>query len=92
MLSSATLERVSVSYRRGYHAGYAGEPLVSPNNDPLARPFGDHDYAQGHAAGLNDMRWSKFNQLATPEQSDAVWAAATKEEKVRLVDAVIANG
>jgi hypothetical protein len=63
MLSPATLERVSHSYRRGYYDGYFGREA---KNDPVPRtdsgipmkPFSDFDYSEGHKAGANDAKWS----------------------------------
>ena len=57
MLSPATLERVSVSYRRGYYDGYDGKPVDNPKRDPLDRPFASFDYEQGYKAGASDKRW-----------------------------------
>lgn len=62
MLSAATLNRVSHSYRRGYNDGYWGR---DKRNDPVPttaegvplKPFSDFDYNEGHAAGANDRRW-----------------------------------
>lgn len=65
MLSAATLNRVSSSYRRGYYDGWDKKPaknLPVPTTDngiPL-RPFSDSDYAAGRAAGLNDRYWSDY--------------------------------
>ena len=56
MLSPATLERVSVSYRRGYYDGYDGKLADNPRRDPLDRPFANFDYEQGYKAGANDKR------------------------------------
>lgn len=59
MLSAATLNRVSASYRRGYEDGYAGrEPVGEKTDSPLDRPFADYDYAEGHKAGANDRKWA----------------------------------
>jgi collagenase-like PrtC family protease len=60
MLSAATLERVSASYRKGYHAGYAGEPnAYSELKVPaMMLPFGEFDYTTGYEAGANDRRWA----------------------------------
>jgi hypothetical protein len=57
MLSPATLERVSVSYRRGYYDGYDGKVADNPQRDPLDRPFSNFDYEQGYKAGANDKHW-----------------------------------
>ena len=63
MLDSATLNRVSCSYARGYRDGYAKRP----NHDALAsahpfdRPFASHDYAEGYKAGANDRRCSDYH-------------------------------
>jgi hypothetical protein len=65
MLSPATLNRVSSSYRRGYCDGYElreGRNLPVPTTDngiPL-KPFSDTDYTSGRAAGLNDRYWSDY--------------------------------
>lgn len=69
MLSDKTLERVSMSYRRGYRDGYSGRPKATPdngisaiNNDTIGgtiRPFADYDYEQGFSAGANDARWTR---------------------------------
>lgn len=62
MLSPATLERVSASYRRGYYDGYDGKPLADEKapTHPFDRPFAVHDYANGHKAGANDRAWNDF--------------------------------
>jgi hypothetical protein len=58
MLTAATLNRVSGSYRRGYQDGYAGkEPVGEQTDGPLDRPFANFDYTEGHAAGKNDRYW-----------------------------------
>lgn len=62
MLSPATLNRVSHSYRRGYYDGYEGRaaqnlPVPDYNGVPL-KPFSDFDYDEGYKAGANDKRWS----------------------------------
>jgi hypothetical protein len=67
MLSPATLERVSCSYRRGYYDGYDGKPEVGPvaglaivdgaARDPFDRPFSRFDYEQGYKAGASDKKW-----------------------------------
>lgn len=64
MLSPVTLERVSVSYRRGYYDGYDGAPISNPQRDPLDRPFANFDYEQGYKAGANDKRWLLKRQAA----------------------------
>lgn len=68
MLSPQTLERVSVSYRKGYYDGHAGRTRAVPetgiekiNDDTIGgtiRPFADVDYEKGYAAGANDRKWS----------------------------------
>jgi hypothetical protein len=59
MLSAATLNRVSSSYRRGYQDGYAElEPIGEATDGPLDRPFANFDYAAGHNAGANDRKWA----------------------------------
>lgn len=62
MLSPATLNRVSHSYRRGYYDGYEGResannPVPDYQGVPL-KPFSDHDYSEGFKAGANDRKWS----------------------------------
>lgn len=65
MLSAATLNRVSSSYRRGYYDGWDMKPA---KNLPVKKtdmgipmkPFSDGDYTSGHAAGLNDRYWSDY--------------------------------
>lgn len=68
MLSPATLERVSCSYRDGYYAGYFGRAKAAPetgiekiSDDTIGgtiRPFADVDYEKGYAAGANDRKWA----------------------------------
>lgn len=64
MLSNKTLERVSVSYRRGYRDGYSGKPAqIAENTSSMAeilwhKPFGQHDYTEGYKAGANDAHWA----------------------------------
>lgn len=59
MLSNATLERVSTSYRRGYLDGRSGRPDVGAGiPSEQIRPFAEFDYAEGYRAGANDRRWA----------------------------------
>ena len=68
MMSDRMLERVSGSYRLGYHHGYDGKEKSAPNNglaqinnDTIGgtiRPFADYDYEQGYKAGANDAHWA----------------------------------
>lgn len=55
MLNQAALARASHAYRRGYQDGSL---LQKPANTAERGTFGYHDYAKGHAAGLNDRYWS----------------------------------
>lgn len=62
MLSPATLNRVSHSYRRGYYDGYEGRenqnlPVPDFQGVPL-KPFSDFDYSEGYKAGANDRKWA----------------------------------
>jgi hypothetical protein len=67
MLSPKTLERVSVSYRRGYYDGYDGKAVDNPARDPFDRPFANFDYDQGYKAGASDKKWYlKRQQDNTP--------------------------
>ena len=68
MLSPQTLERVSVSYRRGYYDGYDGKPVgYGDERHPFDRPFANFDYEQGYKAGANDKKWFlKRQQDQTP--------------------------
>ncbi len=76
MLSPATLERVSHSYRRGYYDGHARKPQ---QNDPVQKtaqgipmkPFSDVDYFEGYRAGLNDYYWTAFRAGEITEQRAA---------------------
>ncbi len=68
MLSAATLERVSHSYRRGYYDGYEGrgkknDPVPTTNNGIPLKPFSDFDYDAGHSAGANDAKWDRRRNL-----------------------------
>lgn len=56
--SNETLERAGVAYRRGYNDGYDGTEMGAVVKPEYIKPFADHDYKEGHAAGLNDRRWS----------------------------------
>ena len=59
MLSAATLERVSLSYKRGYRAGYAGQSDQDPKGPHgMDRPFADFDFSEGFKAGANDRKWA----------------------------------
>ena len=63
MLSPATLDRVSSSYRRGYYDGYNGTPQAQPAVGFAAgaaaiRPFANADYEAGLKAGANDRKWN----------------------------------
>lgn len=64
MLSPATLERVSHSYRRGYYDGYfareaQNDPVPATDEGVPLKPFSDFDYNEGHKAGANDAHWSR---------------------------------
>lgn len=69
MLSDRTLERVSMSFARGYRDGYAGRAKSIPDNGVSAinddtvggpiRPFADYDYEQGYEGGANDAKWTR---------------------------------
>ena len=71
MLSPATLERVSHSYRRGYYDGYFAREA---KNDPVPhtaegvplKPFSNFDYDEGHKAGANDAHWEAKLRARTP--------------------------
>jgi hypothetical protein len=79
MLSDKTLERVSMSYARGYRDGYAARDKRTPangitaiNNDIIGgtiRPFADYDYEQGFSAGANDA------QRELESRSMSTWSA-----------------
>lgn len=63
MLSVATLNRVSSSYRRGYYDGFEGKlhqnlPVEKTAQGIPMRPFSDFDYDEGHKAGKNDRYWA----------------------------------
>ena len=75
MLSDATLERVSVSYRRGYRDGAAGrEPFHQVKPEFITesginlKPFADYDYKEGYKSGENDAapRDQKTGRRTTP--------------------------
>ena len=58
MLSAATLERVSIAYKRGYMDGYNGRPNIGAGvDDQYLKPFAEGDYADGFGAGKNDRKW-----------------------------------
>ena len=59
MLSPATLNRVSNSYRRGYSDGYFGRESANPCDPHITKPFGNFDYQQGYRAGANDAKWEE---------------------------------
>lgn len=69
MLSDRTLERVSMSFARGYKDGYYGRPKHTPdsgiadiNADTIGgtvRPFADFDYDKGYEGGVNDAKWTR---------------------------------
>lgn len=54
MLSDATLNRVSLSYARGYRDGYTGTTEPHVENPEAMKPFKDADYNAGHCAGACD--------------------------------------
>jgi hypothetical protein len=58
MLSAATLERVSVAYRRGYNDGHGGRERFCAVKPEYIKPFAEHDYEAGYKAGANDRRWA----------------------------------
>jgi hypothetical protein len=83
MLSPSTLERVSVSYRRGYYDGYDGKSVDNPERDPFDHPFTNFDYDQGYKAGANDHKRADERALLvdvkanlTPRELAAERAAA----------------
>lgn len=96
MLSDATLERVSVSYRNGYRDGYAGRTNRVPEtglsligDDPIAgtlKPFAANDYATGHKAGANDKHWATNRPVATEAQLVASRAARQKTNEWRAAN------
>lgn len=57
MMSAATLERVSVAYRRGYQDGYVAKTPFLAVRPEYIKPFADHDYREGYKAGANDAKW-----------------------------------
>jgi hypothetical protein len=60
MLSAATLERVSIAYRRGYMDGFNERQNVGSGvSDKYIKPFAEGDYAEGFKAGANDCKWAK---------------------------------
>lgn len=59
MLSSQTLERVSVAYRRGYQDGYKAKTPFCTVRPEYIKPFAEHDYDAGYKAGANDAKWDK---------------------------------
>ena len=61
MLSSQTLERVSVAYRKGYYDGYFNQIPFCEIKPEYIKPFASFDYKAGYEAGLNDAKWSKLN-------------------------------
>jgi ribosome modulation factor len=67
MLSDATLERVSVAYRRGYRDGAAGRKPFLEVKPSYIKPFAEVDYINGYKAGANDARWAKV--IPNAEQS-----------------------
>lgn len=71
MLSPQTLERVSVSYRRGYYDGYDGKAADNPKRHPFDRPFANFDYEQGYKAGASDkQRMLERQKDGTPAAGD----------------------
>lgn len=59
MLSSQTLERVGVAYRRGYYDGYEGKDEFLEVKPGFIKPFANFDYHDGYKAGANDAKWDK---------------------------------
>lgn len=57
MLSTRTLERVSVAYRRGYQDAYRGTSQGANVKPEYIKPFAARDYAEGMRAGENDAKW-----------------------------------
>jgi len=58
MMSNATLERVSVAYRRGYRDGYNGTNQGANVRPGYVKPFASFDYQEGLRAGRNDHKWA----------------------------------
>lgn len=70
VLSAKTLERVSISYRRGYYDGYdqkqpQNKSVQKTDNGIPMKPFSDHDYFEGYRAGLNDYYWENKEKIGT---------------------------
>jgi hypothetical protein len=85
MLSDATLNRVSSSYRRGYRDAEAGRP---PQNAPVEtcggvpmKPFSDFDYNEGWNAGANDAYWAyvRSNGLQGSQAGRNEWIEARRK-------------
>lgn len=60
MLSNATLERVSVAYRRGYRDGYDGTNQGANVTAEYIKPFASFDYKEGLESGANDRKWDDY--------------------------------
>lgn len=60
MLSNATLERVSVAYRRGYRDGSEGKAPFCGVKPEYIKPFAQGDYGNGWRAGVNDALWEAY--------------------------------
>ena len=60
MLSTATLERVSTAYRKGYYDGYEGREPFCEVKPGYIKPFANYDYEQGLKAGANDAKWETY--------------------------------
>ncbi len=59
MLSPATLERVSHSYRKGYRDGWEGRNRDQNKPIDFVKPFANYDYSEGYKAGANDRKWTQ---------------------------------
>lgn len=57
MMSPKLLERATFSYRKGYLAGYFGEPKEYDAPSDSLKPFSQFDFDEGYTAGRTD----KFN-------------------------------
>jgi hypothetical protein len=56
MLSPSQLEKTTFSFRKGYKAGYFGEPKQFTAPEGGFKPFGEFDYEEGYKAGQSDKK------------------------------------
>jgi hypothetical protein len=51
------MDRAPHAYRMGFWDATANRPFRTEYQDGIVTPFAGHDYAEGYAAGFNELYW-----------------------------------